>query len=827
MGTFNCKWIWLLVFTTSLVESQTQSERAGDDKLPRRNLIRADSVNAWPMLGKLNCQWSDSMQLTNTGGFSLREVNYGASQILSNLLQLLELAEKETVEIFKQTLYPDRTFLRTPDLTKALTLGHPPQLDSIHDDFQNEIKEGLYLIHEYTRVRSKREDGVFIYCLRGDMEIVGAHCTENIKATCVSNSWTLPIDPDLKEDEVIVEVLVENSLNRLSWMSLLAEPSEKEFITEAYPPVMMGSQLKSMLMTQINIMLSQLNTFSMATSVGENSCNPWLRSAFNILKRSESGELTPEAEKTVVSKCQVLTGDLLKLSDDRKHRSLFSMLFEDNSAAIHQLVRGQHRSVKSENILHHNQVALHSGLSHLSANLMSFKNNSEANYVILQKALRTIQARQSLGDLETGHKSTRLALHTYLSSLHGQAVTVRSNWDEMINNLMKEMENFSTCNLKPESSRIACKKERGFITRVEDGVITVKSRSVIMTLKEISLVQCLAIWKGSEYRVFRGNGHGFIKNGQVFFHQNFTVPVSCVFGQNDMKIDCDKYLVSLGESEYAPLTKGENLMYLPILGENPGVYLQSKVQSNVVSHRTSTILHHVPMFYRDTDFPLHIGDSQFSYDDFSLDHESYSQKFYLEVHEPQYFDIEHKINSWTPDNFIQETWGQEFIAQIAMKYRNQDPIFITISSLSGLMFTVLFGLVIYCCCCRRCTLRQIFCCCCDKKAEGRSKMDLNYYREHAARYLPIYRGRANKASKDETKSQEPFLNVSAPEPYLDNPQIIVRSSERQPAYNAGPKPSKIIAGPTKEQMEAHLISEGREDIVQILREREQRNTPNQ
>ena len=106
-------------------------------------------------------------------------------------------------------------------------------------------------------------------------------------------------------------------------------------------------------------------------------------------------------------------------------------------------------------------------------------------------------------------------------------------------------------------------------------------------------------------------------------------------------------------------------------------------------------------------------------------------------------------------------------------------------------------------------------------------MDLNYYREHAARYLPIYRGRANKASKDETKSQEPFLNVSAPEPYLDNPQIIVRSSERQPAYNAGPKPSKIIAGPTKEQMEAHLISEGREDIVQILREREQRNTPNQ
>ena len=776
---------------TSLVESQGKSERMGSDKTLGRNLIRTDNSLSWPMLGKLNCLWSDSQQLTNTGGSSLREVSYGAGQILSNMITLLTLAKKETVDIFEQTIYPDRTFLRTSNLGKALTLGHPPELSSLHEEFQNVIGDNHYLIHEFVRVRSKKGDETFLYCLRGDLEIVGSPCTENIKTTCEKNSWTIPSDPELKEGDVVAEVLVENSLNRLSWIGLLSDPTEKEFITEAFPLVVMGSDLKLMLLTQIKIMLSQLDTFSVAMTAGESSCNPWLKSAFTILEQSGTEELTPEAKISVINKCQVLTGDLLKLSDERKQRSLYSMLFADNSEAIHRLVQGQHRSVKSENILHHNQMSLHTGLSHLSANLLSLRDSSNANTDILKTALRTIQARQSLGNIGSGHRSTRLSLNSYLSSLHGQAVMVRDNWDEMLKNLISEMEDFSTCNLQPESSRIACKKERGFITKVENGLITVKSRSIIMTLKDISLAQCLGVWKGTEFMIFKGNGHGFIKDGQVFFNKNYTVPVTCVFGQKDMKVDCDKYLVPLDESDYSPLTKNENLMYLPMMDENPGVYLQSKIQISVASHRTSSILHHVPIFYRKSDFPLHIGDSQYSYSDFALDHESYSQKFYLEVHEPQYFNIKHKLSSWTQDDFIKETWGQEFIAQIAMKYRNQDPIFIAVSSLSGLLFLILTVLFFWCCCCRQCTLRQLFCCCCDGSGE-KNKMDINYYREHAARYLPLYKGRANKTGKDDVKSQEPFLGVSAPDQRLDDPNIIVRDTERQPPFNVGPKPVRAI-----------------------------------
>lgn len=194
---------------------------------------------------------------------------------------------------------------------------------------------------------------------------------------------------------------------------------------------------------------------------------------------------------------------------------------------------------------------------------------------------------------------------------------------------------------------------------------------------------------------------------------------------------------------------------------------------------------------------MHIGGIQYAFKDFMLEHETYSQRFFLEVHEPDYFNVKQKLNTMTEDSFIKESWEKKLISQIAMKYRNTDPIFVTVSSLSGLMFLILMSLGFYCCCCRGCTLRQFFCCCCDGREGG--KIDMQYYREHAQKYLPLYRGSSKQRNKDDPQTHDPFLGSSAPDKSQIETKEMVHSANRQLPLYPGPKPSDEVTGPMRDQ----------------------------
>ena len=139
------------MFMSSLCQDPDTTERTDRTSPPTRNLSSGDKKEL-PELGKLGCHWASSQQLTNVGGYSLREIEYPVSSLLMNMISLFDLAVKEGVETFEQNTYSGRTFLTTYNLAKALTLGHPPELKTLHDDFRNSLGDTNYLIHEYVRV---------------------------------------------------------------------------------------------------------------------------------------------------------------------------------------------------------------------------------------------------------------------------------------------------------------------------------------------------------------------------------------------------------------------------------------------------------------------------------------------------------------------------------------------------------------------------------------------------------------------------------------------------------------------------------------------------
>ena len=73
-------------------------------------------------------------------------------------------------------------------------------------------------------------------------------------------------------------------------------------------------------------------------------------------------------------------------------------------------------------------------------------------------------------------------------------------------------------------------------------------------------------------------------------------------------------------------------------------------------------------------------------------------------------------------------------------------------------------------------------------------MDMNYYREHAAKYLPLYRGRSNQRNKEEPNSKDPFLNSTAPRRSSDDEETVSGAERQLPLY-PGPKPTSAVKGP--------------------------------
>ena len=410
----------------------------------------------------------------------------------------------------------------------------------------------------------------------------------------------------------------------------------------------------------------------------------------------------------------------------REKRGLFELFFQDYSSQINSIFKTQRKLIHTSNTLTHNQRSIIENMRTLQSNLKSLEKTDWANVEALEKSMKIIQSRSSFNDESFKESQSRTAFLSFLLGTYSQVVAILGDWERTLTDALAESAAGDKCNLAPNLNRVVCKRGRGFMQKIHDGNLRVITRGETMDFKTVLLPQCLLDMSGGQDRIFRGNHYAFLAQGETWVHENLTLPKVCndKGGDKENVYSCDSYLINVNEVHHPPPSKQGKLYYLMIdTGDSRGVYLQSRNPINVLGLETSQSVHSSPSYYPEKSFPIHLDGQKYDFEDFGYEHRSFSHKFFLDMHSPDYFKHSQEVRITTAA-LEKAGWKELMARELRARFLSSDPIFLSSLSVSSLFMFLLLILMV-CCIKKKC---------CNKELKTRE-------------YVTYYKGQAAKASQ--------------------------------------------------------------------------------
>ena len=769
MMTINLTWvISLLMVCLHCVCSQEASAQVGSDQrsdpepelLTRHSNMRTvtktpEQRDTEPALNRFHCFVSESEQLT-MGASSLREVEYDLKSAFVHLLSLLKSLDNIGVEKFEQNQDPKNVYARSNSVWLSGIFGDLTRAHTIDLLFRPLLESHQHILHNSRRLRIKNGEDQFNYCQFDQLELINDECSNTLNATCLKFSWAFPSDPELKENQAVTETLIEDSTSRLQWITLSEEESSgQEYITIAREEALLLWSLKDLILQQIRNMQSKIDIFDTLVFIPHGiRCNYWTLISSLALAEESMNSLSEDNARDKEKACRDLQSRIDAVS--RGKRGLFELFFRDYGSQINSIFKTQRKLVHSSNTLNHNQRSIIENMKILQSNLKSLEGTDWANVKALERSIKIVQSRNSFHDEVFKESQSRNAFLSYLLGIYSQVVAILGDWERTLTDALAESASGDKCNLAPDLNRVVCKKGRGFLQKIHNGTLRVITRGENMDFKTVLLPQCLLDMSGVNDRIFRGNHYAFLAQGETWVHENVTLPRVCnkKGGDKENVYSCDSYLVDVEEVQHPPPAKQGKLFYLMIDdGISRGVYLQSRSPLNVLGPETSQSVHSTPSFYPEKSFPIHLDGVKYDFEDFGFEHRSFSHKFFLDMHQPNYFKHSQEVRITTAA-LEKAGWKELMIRELRSRFLKSDPIFLSTLSVSSLFIFVLLVLMI--CCIRKK--------CCNKELKTREYV--TYYKGQAVKASRGWFGRKkqekqSKVSQD-TEELQPFKMATAP-----------------------------------------------------------------